>query len=141
MTGWQRAQAEFMNIRKRDEDEKKEFVKYAAEKIISDILPAVESFNLAKSKKEAWESIDPQWRNGMDSIYGQLTAALKKHGVEEIDPTHVAFDPYQHEAITQIPVATKEQDNMVMSVIQKGYSLHGKVIRVPKVVVGNFEEK
>lgn len=138
LDSWQRAQAEFTNIRKREEQEKKEFVKFAAEKVLLDILPALESFDLARSQKN-WESLDPQWKSGMESVYSQLVQALKKHGVEEMSPLGEQFNPSLHEAVTQAPVTEKEKDNAIVQVIQKGYTLNGKVIRAPKVIVGNLQ--
>ncbi|HRH25893.1 MAG TPA: nucleotide exchange factor GrpE [Candidatus Paceibacterota bacterium] len=139
LDSWQRAQAEFMNVRRREEEERKEFTKYAAEKVIADLLPTLESFSLARSNKDAWDKLDPQWRAGMDSVYNQLVSTLKKHGVEEVDPIGEPFDPSLHEAVTQIPVTDKAQDHTIVQVVQKGYSLNGKPVRIPKVIIGNFE--
>lgn len=135
---WQKAQADFVNLRKRDEEDKKEFVKFASARVIEDMLPVLESFDMAKSDTAKWESIDPTWRAGVDGIYAQLQGALKKHGVVELNPVGAQFDPREHEALTQVPVTDKAQDNVIVQVVQKGYALSGKVIRAPRVIVGSF---
>jgi molecular chaperone GrpE (heat shock protein) len=61
-SGWQRAKADLLNARKRDEEEKKEYIKFANERMIEDLLPVLQSFDMAMGNKEAWEKADKNWR-------------------------------------------------------------------------------
>jgi len=139
LTGWQRAKADFINARKRDEEERKEFIKFSNERLIESLVPVLESFDLAMSNKEAWERVDKNWRMGVEYIYSQLKKTLSEAGLEEINPVGLPFDPARDEAASYEPVADAKQDHVILQVIQKGYSLNNKPMRPPKVKVGEFK--
>jgi molecular chaperone GrpE len=84
LTNWQKDKAEFVNARKRDEEGKAEYAKFATANVVEDILPALDSFDMAMSNTALWENVSKEWRSGIQSIYDQLKGSLKKHGVEEI---------------------------------------------------------
>ncbi|MES2214103.1 MAG: nucleotide exchange factor GrpE [Patescibacteria group bacterium] len=128
LDNWQRAQAEFMNLRKRDEEAKGEFLKFAKADTIREIIPVLDSLSSAVSHGE--KTIEP--------IYNQFLKILEQHGLEEIDPTGAVFDPSQHEALGMIPTDKQDDDQKVLEVLQKGYSLGGKVLRPAKVRVGEY---
>lgn len=140
LDGWQRAKADFINIRKRDEESKQDFLKFSKEEIVRDIIPVLDSFELAFKNKESMDSLPKEWRAGMESIYNQLVAVLSSHGVEKLNPVGETFDPKLHEAMQMIPVLKKEDDGKIIEVIQTGYSLLGKEVRSPKVLVGAMSE-
>ncbi len=131
LTGWQKAKAEFVNARKRDEESQKEFIKYANEGLLSELFPVLDSFNMAMQNKEVWEKVDKNWRMGVEYIANQLKKVLEDHGLKEIDPIGEKFDPMRDEALED----GKEND-IVTTVIAKGYSLNGKIVKAPKVKVG-----
>jgi molecular chaperone GrpE len=131
LTGWQKAKADFINSRKRDEEAQKEFARYANENIIAELIPVLDSFNMAMGNKEAWEKVDKNWRIGVEYISSQLKKVLEDFGLKEIDPFGKKFDPSRDEAIED----GKENDT-VTTVVQKGYELNGKVLKAPKVKVG-----
>jgi len=139
LTGWQRAKADMVNARKRDDEERKEFMKFASGRLIEDLLPVLESFDMAMGNKEAWEKADKNWRIGVEYIYSQLSKALLDNGLEEINPLNEKFDHAKHEAASYEPVTDEKLDHSIISVIQKGYSLNGKVLKVPKVKVGEYK--
>ncbi len=140
LTGWQRAKADMVNARKRDEQERKEFVKFANERLIESLIPVLESFELAMGNKEAWEKADKNWRIGVEYIYGQLKKALADSGLEEVDPAGKKFDPTRDEAAAYEPVDSTDKDHMITKVVQKGYNLGGRSLRPPKVNVGEFKK-
>lgn len=140
LTGWQRAKADMVNARKRDEAERKDFIKYANEALIADLVPVLDSFDMAMGNKEAWEKADKNWRMGVEYIYTQLIKALTENGLVEINPLNEKFDHARHEATTYEPVTDAKLDHVITAVIQKGYSLNGKVLKVPKVKVGEFKK-
>ena len=139
LSGWQRAKADLINARKRDEEDKKDFVKYANEDLISEILSVLDSFDMAFANNEAWEKVDKNWRVGVEYIYSQLLSALERFNLKVINPVGQKFDPNHHVSIEGVEVTDKAQDGMIVSVVQKGYELSGKVIRAPKVRVGEFK--
>jgi molecular chaperone GrpE len=138
LTGWQRAKADFINARKRDEEERKEFIKFSNERLVESLIPVLESFDLAMNNKETWEKVDRNWRVGVEYINSQLKNTLKDAGLEEINPIGQRFDPARDEAAEYVPVTDEKQDHVITQVIQKGYSLNKKQMRPPKVKVGEF---
>ena len=141
LTGWQRAKADFVNARKRDEEERKEFIKFSNERLIESLVPVLESFDLAMANKETWEKVDKNWRMGVEYIYSQLKKTLTEVGLEEINPVGQKFDPARDEAAEYVPVTDEGQDHVITQVIQKGYSLNNKSMRPPKVKVGEFKKE
>ena len=140
LTGWQRAKADLVNARKRDEEERKEFVKFSNERLIDGLIPVLESFELAMANREVWEKADKNWRIGVEYIYSQLKKALGDAGLEEIDPVGKPFDHNRDEAAEYVPVDKESEHHKVLSVVQKGYNLNGRAMRPPKVRVGEFKK-
>lgn len=140
LTGWQRAKADLINARKRDDADRADFTKYANERLIEGLIPVLESFDLAMNNKVAWEKVDKNWRVGVEYIYNQLKKTLSDSGLEEIDPSGKPFDHKRDEAAEYIPVDNEKDHHKVIGVIQKGYSLNGKDLRPPKVKVGEFKK-
>lgn len=138
LDSWQRAQADFVNTRKRDEERNKEVVKFASEDVLLQIIPVLDSFDMAFSNKESWEKVDKNWRTGVEYIYSQLLGVLQANGVMQVNPKEEVFNPELHEAIEEIP-GDKDKEGKVVSVIQKGYKLHDRLIRTAKVRVGGLE--
>ena len=138
LDGWQRAKADFINARKQDEEGRKDFLKFANEALIGDLIPVLDSFDMAMANKTAWESAPKEWRMGVEYIYQQLLSVLSQRGLEQFDPKGKAFDPAHHEAVDTIETTEQSDDGKVLDVLQKGYSLNGKPIRGAKVKVGKF---
>lgn len=139
----QRAKAEFLNSKKRLEEEKQRDKERVTVQHIEKLLPLADSFHMAMSNTEAWEAIDPQWRTGVEAIKTQLQSILKSYDVVEVSPLGEEFDPNIHEAMTEISVDDEKQNNKIVSVIQNGYvrTVSGKedIIRPARVGVGVFE--
>jgi molecular chaperone GrpE len=140
LTGWQRAKADLINARKRDEADRADFVKYANERLIEELIPTLESFDLAMGNKDAWEKVDKNWRVGVEYIYSQLKKALGDAGLTEINPIGQLFDHNRDEAAEYVPVEDEKDHHKVLAVVQKGYSLNGRQLRPPKVKVGEFKK-
>lgn len=139
LLGWQRSKADFVNARKREEESRKELLKYANEGLILELIPALDSFTMAFANKEAWEKVDKNWRSGVEYIYSQLKGALEANGLKELSPLNEVFDPMKHNAIESITVTEKNQDHKVIEVVQKGYELAGKIIRPANVKIGEHK--
>jgi len=130
-----RLAAEFDNYRKRTLREKMDLIQNAGESLLKDILPVVDDFDRGIEVASKAEDMDAV-RIGMDLIYNKLKDFLTNHGVKEIDAINEPFDTDWHEAITNIPAPSDDMKGIIIDVIQKGYTLNDKVIRYPKVVVG-----
>lgn len=135
LDGWQRDKAEFMNARKRDEEAKQEFLKFAKLNVIEDILPVVDSFDMAMANKTSWESVSAEWRAGVEGIYNQFMGILAKQGVTVFGAKGDMFDPNLHQSVSMVTTNDKTQDHTVAEVLQKGYMLSGRVIRPAMVQV------
>ena len=130
-----RLMAEFDNYRKRTLKERMELTKNAGEQILEKILPVMDNFERALKSMETAEDV-PALREGVELIYANFRDFLSQQGVKEMECLHTDFDPELQEAVTKIPAPAEELKGKVVDCIQKGYTLHDKVIRFPKVVVG-----
>ena len=130
-----RLSAEFDNYRKRTLREKIELSKTGGESVIINILPVVDDFDRAIISMRDTEDCNAI-KQGLELINVKLSAFLKQNGVSEIEAFHEQFDPEIHEAVTSIAVDDASLKGRIIQVIRKGYALNGKVIRFPKVVVG-----
>ncbi len=130
-----RVRAEFENYRKRTMKEKAEIIKSGGEKILLEIISLVDDFERALvSLQEAKDK--EAMSEGIDLIYNKFLNFLHQHGVQEIESIGQPFDAERFEAVTTIPVEDKNNKGMVVDCIQKGYQLNEKIIRYPKVIVG-----
>ena len=130
-----RLSAEFDNYRKRTLKEKMELTKSAGEKVLSGILPVMDNFERALKSMEMAKDV-PALREGVELIYSNFKDFLSQNGVKEMECLHTDFDPELQEAVTKIPAPAEDLKGKVVDCIQKGYTLNDKVIRFPKVVVG-----
>jgi molecular chaperone GrpE len=130
LDGWQRTQADFANIRRRDEEAKAEFLKFAQADLVSQLLPVLDSLELSL----------PHGNKELEVIYKQLLSVLKTNGLDEVNPMGESFDPRQHEAIGMIETEKESEDHQVLEVMQKGYILQGKIIRPAKVKIGEYKK-
>jgi len=141
----QRAKAEFLNGKRRLEEERVKDKERAVNDLIEKLLPMSDSFTMAQSNKAAWEAIDPTWRKGVESIQRELQTILTSYGVQEVDPTGMDFNPNEHEAMANMPVTDKVEHQKVLQVVQKGFvrMINGTeiLIRPARVIVGEFSER
>lgn len=129
-----RLQAEFENFKKRRDKEEQERIIYHDAKIIEQLLPIIDTFEVAiKHIKEI--SNDEKLVSGFEMIYSQLFSALEKQGLRPIEVLNKPFDPYKADALMQ-EKTSPEQDNIVIEEFQKGYMFKDKVLRHAKVKVG-----
>ena len=135
LTGWQKAKADFVNLRKRDEEERGVFLKTANESLILELLPVLDSIELAQKDAQAWEALPGDWRKGMESIFTQIKNTLKKAGLEEVEALGQTLDPRFHEAIGTVATGESDKDHTVAEVFQTGYLFQGRVIRPARVRV------
>jgi len=127
--------AEFENFRKRTSKERIELFSTASEGVMTSLLPVLDDFDRALLEIE--KSDDTGNLEGIVLINNKLREALKSKGLKVIETKQGdTFDADIHEAITQIPAPSKDLKGKVIDVVEKGYSLGDKIIRFPKVVIG-----
>ncbi len=139
LEGWQRAQADLINYKRTAEEERKGIADRAVGSLLEELLPVLDSFDMAFGNKEAWESAPKNWRDGVTYIHQQLLRILAERDVEVVDPLGETFNPHEHEAIAHVPVAEEEKDGKILAVVQKGYRIRKRLIRPARVQVGHFE--
>src|SRR3989344_6786152 len=139
LDSWQRDKADFINSRKRDEEQKKEFLKFSRADTIAELLPVLDSFESAFKNKEAWEKVDKNWRTGVEYIHTQLFNILSGHGLKVISPLGEQFDPQRDEAIENVPIENPKDNHKILEVVSVGYKLQDKIIRPPKVKVAELK--
>jgi len=135
LDGWQRMRADFANIKKEEEARRGDMIKFAAEGLVDDLIPVLDSFSMAFGNKEAWEKVDTNWRKGVEYIYAQMYSVLESRGLTEIGKIGEKVDPRMHVAIEEITPTSEKDTDTVSEVVQKGYRLHSKVIRPAKVKI------
>ncbi|MDT0552038.1 nucleotide exchange factor GrpE [Urechidicola vernalis] len=127
--------AEFENYKKRTSKERIELFKTANQELMTVLLPIMDDFDrgLAEIRKDG----ESELLTGMDLINSKLKTTLSQKGLEEVDSkAGDVFDAEIHEAITQIPAPSEDLKGKIVDVVEKGYKLGDKIIRYPKVVIG-----
>jgi molecular chaperone GrpE len=128
--------AEFENYKKRTSKERMDLFKTANQEVIIAMLPVVDDFE--RAMKELSKEQDSELYKGVSLIQNKFIGVLKNKGLEEVVVSAGdTFDSEMHDAITQIPAPDKKMKGKVIDVIEKGFQLGDKIIRHPKVVVGN----
>jgi molecular chaperone GrpE len=132
LDNWRRAEADFENYKKRNDQERQEAARFASTALVLSILPVLDDLDRAfKSIPEKLTHLT--WTDGIRLIHRKLQATLEAQGVTEIKALGEDFDPSIHEAVGQ----AAGEDGKVIEEAQKGYKLHGRVIRPAFVIVGN----
>jgi molecular chaperone GrpE len=129
-----RLQADFENTRKRLEREKQDFLKFANEGIILELLNVLDDLERSVELSQSQHQDLPAFLKGVEMILAHLYEMLKEYGVKPIEAKGKLFDPHYHEALMQ--VESKDlPEHTVMEELQKGYLLNERVIRTAKVKV------
>ncbi|MBB4801359.1 molecular chaperone GrpE [Flavobacterium nitrogenifigens] len=128
--------AEFENYKKRTSKERLELFKTANQEVLLAMLPVLDDFD--RAAVEINKSDDENLKKGVELIHEKLKNTLVSKGLEQVEiQAGDAFNADIAEAITQIPAPSDKLKGKIVDVIEKGYKLGDKIIRFPKVVVGN----
>ncbi|MDB9932687.1 nucleotide exchange factor GrpE [Flavobacteriales bacterium] len=130
-----RLYSEFDNFRKRTAKEKLDTIKSASEDVIKNMLPIVDDFKRAMAHNLEVNDADAI-KQGFELIYNKLFNSLETKGLKKIEAMGEVFNADIHEAITNIPAASEDMKGKIMDVVEEGYYLGDKIIRFPKVVIG-----
>lgn len=129
-----RSQAEIQNMQNRYTKERAQLIKYEAQNLAKDVLPAVDNLERALAVK-ADDEAAKQLQKGVQMTLDALVKALNDHGIEEIEATGVAFDPTLHQAVQTVAADDDHPVNHVVQVLQKGYKYKDRTLRPAMVVV------
>jgi molecular chaperone GrpE len=129
----QRVKADFLNGKRRLEEQLSRDRERITEKHVEELLPLADSFEAAMSHKD-WQQAEASWQKGIEGIYAQLQSILRAYGVEAIDDAGSRFDPLRHEAVSH-----EGEGDTVVKVLQRGYRIGERVIRPARVAVGAKE--
>jgi molecular chaperone GrpE len=136
LDGWQRARAELVNKEKQLQSEKVEIYKNAAASILEDLIPVLDSYEMARKNVSAWESVEKNWRMGVEYIFQQLLTITDNSGLKKVEPKlGDTFNVNNMHAIEEVVTDDEKMDHKVSEFIQSGYELNGKLLREAKVKI------
>jgi len=127
-----RLAADFENYKKRAARERQEYVAFANERLLKELLPILDDLERALDAAEQHE--EAQLEDGVRLVYRSLASLLERHGVQQI-PTDGKFDPHVHEALLAQP--SEAEEGTVIQVLQKGYTLGDRVLRPARVIISS----
>jgi len=132
LSNWQRAQADFVNFKRRTEQEKGDIIKLANAGLIFNLLSVVDDMERALDNISD-ELAEFKWVDGIVLIYRKFMAILEANGVSEMKALGERFDPSLHEAVIHV----EGESGKIMAVVQKGYMMNNRVLRPAMVKVGS----
>jgi molecular chaperone GrpE len=135
LANWQRAAADFQNFKRRTEQEREEVARLANAALIINILPILDDLERALLSVDA-HLAGLTWVDGIRLIYRKFQAVLEAAGVSEIKTEGQEFDPRVHEAV----MYGEGEEGKIVSEVQRGYTLDGRVLRPAMVVVGRGKQ-
>jgi len=136
LANWQRAQADFINYKRRSEQEREEITKFVNATLMLSLLPILDDIERAFASVPV-RLVKSSWIDGIKLIERKLRANLEAQGLSDIKALGEPFDPKLHEAAMH----GKGKEGIVVGELQKGYKLYDRVIRATKVIVGNGEDE
>ncbi|WP_152205284.1 nucleotide exchange factor GrpE [Marinobacter changyiensis] len=137
-----RTQAEMQNVRRRAEIDVEKAHKFAVEKFVKELLPVADSLEKAVENTEGKETdseLVATIREGAEMTLDLFMNSISKFNVAQINPIGEPFDPQLHEAMSMVP-APDAEPNSVVAVVQKGYTLNGRLVRPAMVVVAKAQD-
>jgi molecular chaperone GrpE len=129
-----RMAADLQNVRRRAEQDIEKAHKFALEKFANDLLPVVDSLERGLELSDPNDEAIKAVREGMDLTFKLLLDTLKRFQLEQVDPHGAPFNPEHHQAMA-LEESTNVEPNTVLKVFQKGFLLHGRLLRPAMVVV------
>lgn len=135
-----RSAADLENFRRRTVREKDDLRTTVTGRVLEDIFPVLDTLALAIGAAKQPKADLKSLVGGVDMVLTQLKTALANHGLKEISPAGLPFDPHQHEAISHQPSKDIKEEH-VLNVVRTGYSLNGRLLRPASVVISSGPAK
>lgn len=132
----QRTQADFVNYRRRNEEDKATFVRLATSDFVEQLLPVMDNFALA-AKHVPKELESNPWAQGIQAVEKQLEQILLTNGLARVETEGQTFDPNIHEAVGEVHVK-EAKPGAIIQEEAPGYTLGGKLVRPAKVLVNKI---
>jgi len=133
LDGWQRCKADSVNAKKDAEARGARSAELLREALVHDILPALDSFDMAAGS-EAWAEVNDGWKSGMERVRDQLLDALRQHGVERYTKIGDTYSPHLHEVMQELEdVAGKSEE--IVKILRYGYKTGDRVLRPAQVII------
>lgn len=139
MDGWQRALADYANLKKDSAEQVKELKGYVLESFIEELFPVLDSFDMAMKNKETWESVNENWRKGIEYIYASLTGILSNNQVQAVGEVGEKWNLDLHVPVEEVETDDEKKDGTVSEIVQKGYKGARGIIRPAKVKIYKFK--
>lgn len=135
LAGWQRAKADYSNLKKESEKKHDDLLQFANAALLAELIPVYDNFKKAFSHQP--QSEDKEWQNwqvGIGHIKKQMWDFIQKFGIEEIKTVGETFDPQLHESV-QKRKSDEQESGIIIEEVMPGYTLHGKLLTPAKVIV------
>lgn len=136
----QRTRADYANFKKEVESNRASDRKFATKLFIEELLPVLDSYDMAQGNKETWEAVDKNWRMGIEYIFAQLRTVLEGKGVTQFGKIGDTFNPELHESMEQVNVDNESDNDKIMKILQNGYNMNDMILRPARVHTGHFEK-
>lgn len=133
LAGWQRAKADYANLKKETEAKQVEFMAYANSELLKELLPLVDYFKQALKAVPAERKGEP-WVEGVRHIQSRLEQILAYHGVKELEVVGEKFDPSWHEAVAEV-ADSGQPAGTIIDEVRTGFMLHDKLLQPARVKV------
>ncbi len=131
-----RSVADLENYRRRSVRDMEENRTKAAARVLEDLLPALDNLGLGLAAARQPNADLTTIVSGVEMVQQQLKGILSGHGLKEINPVGLAFDPHQHEALSHAPSPTVPPEHVV-TVVRTGYALNGRLLRPAAVIISS----
>jgi len=136
LDNWQRERADFINYKKDESARLHKLAAYSREEFVNELLPVLDSYDMAFSNREAWEKVEKNWRLGVEYIHAQLLKVLSENGVDEANVSEGdMFDHAIHQSVESIITDDKTKDQTIAKVLHKGYKTKEGILRPARVNV------
>lgn len=137
----QRTRADYANYKKEVETNRASDRKFATKRFIEELLPVLDSYDMAKGNVEAWEKVDKNWRIGIEYIFNQFKTVLESEGVTQFGSVGDTFDPHLHESMEQVSSEDEKQNDTIARILQNGYKMNDMILRPARVHTWHYESK
>ena len=135
LNGWMRAQADYKNREIQIDKDKKEWGDIAVKRFVEDLLIVLDTYDSARANKAVWESVDNNWRSGIEYMFNIFENKLSEKGFEKFSKVGDIFDPNIHEGLGIDHTEDKDNIDKISQIIMSGYKYKGNIYRPAKVKI------